>query len=344
MRNHVVTLGVILFLVFGLVSEGQSQLLVQDIKQQRRAQTGMKFLEVSINPRVSALGESATAIQVGSSALQYNPAGMARLDNRVEATFGQVQWIGDISYNAGTMAFRPGQGQYGIVGVTLRSVSYPEFRGTIRADNDQGYVNTGTFSPSAISAGVGYARSLTDRFSVGGHLKYAHQSLGNVIQRRDDAGNFVRQERSLGTVAFDFGAIYQTGFRSLKFGFSFRNFAQEVTYAQESFELPLEFRTGLSMDLVDVLPVSNDLHSALAVVEARRPRDFSEQIKGGLEYTFMDAVSLRGGYVWPHEERGINLGAGVHADIGGAEANLDYAYSEFGPLGTVNRLGLRIGF
>ena len=338
---------VILLFLLGLLppSTSRAQLLVRDIETERLAQTGMKFLSVSLDPRVSAMGDAVTAQgQVASSAIFYNPAGMARMDNTVHASINQVQWIAGFTYHGGGVAFRPGSGQYGVVGASLVSVDYGEFMETIRADNEDGYRDVGTFSPSGLAAGLSYARALSDQFSVGGNVKYVSQSLGAATMQLGESGNLMRENNRQSTLAADLGVLYHTGFRSLNFAFSARNFSQEVTYAEESFELPLNFRIGVAMDLMDFTSFSRDMHSLLFAVDAQRPRDYAEQIRVGLEYTFMDLLSFRGGYVTPHDERGLNLGVGLQTEFSDIDFGFDYAYTGFGEFDTVNRLGIQVGF
>ena len=38
-------------------------------------------------------------------------------------------------------------------------------------DNDQGFIDTENFYPSALAIGLGYGRALSESFSVGGQVK-----------------------------------------------------------------------------------------------------------------------------------------------------------------------------
>lgn len=338
-------------LLFCLLLGSPSALLAQDEDIQDRdeggqqlAQTGMKFLSVSLDARAAAMGSAMTAQEDASSAAMfYNPAAMARLSSATHLSVNRVQWIGDVNYNGGGIAFKPLNGRYGVIGVSLVAVDYGELEGTIRADNEQGYEDLGSFSPSALSAGIGYAQALTDRFSVGGNVKYVRQSLGaSTMERSGD--ELVQKNRTASTVAFDFGVIYQTGFRSLNFAVGARNFSQELTYAEESFELPLTMHVGVAMDMMDLTRMNQDMHSLLLSVDAERPRDYDEQIKTGLEYRFMDIVALRAGYVYPSDERGYSLGVGLKPSLRGVDFGFDYAYTRFGDFGNVNRLSAQFAF
>jgi len=329
-------------------------------QQEKLAQTGMKFLSTSLDPRAAALGDAVTALDGGSEMLFYNPAGMASQTDLMTAAFGQLEWIADIKYNQASLALAPASGRYGVFGFSLLSVDYGDLQGTIRADNDQGFLDTGNFSPSAMAFGVGYARALTDRFSVGGHVKFVHQDLGPNVEsyanaetpaddiysiEDGDPRGYVRVTNKKNVTAFDFGVLYRTGFRSLTFAFSARNFSQEVEYVDESFQLPLTLKIGLAMDVLDVAAAGQgSMHALRVMVDAENPRDFSEQIKIGAEYTFLETLSLRAGYAFPTDEQGINLGAGVFKRVRGIGLGADYAYTDFGVFSKVNRVAVRVSF
>lgn len=310
---------------------------------EKRAQTGFKFLQTTAGARASALANTVVAERNGSSvSLFYNPASMAEAQSSVDVHWSNAQWIADISYNFASAAYRPANGQYGVFGISVVDVAYPEQNQTIRADTDQGYREVGSFNPSASGFGLGYARQFSTQFSAGAQVKYVHQDLGDHPQRLDSEGSLTTRSFSEGTLAYDFGVLFRTGFRSLTLGMNARNFAPEITYVRESFELPLTFRFGMGMDLVDLMPASGDRHSLLVNANFRRPRDFSEQIRLGLEYGFFDTAYLRGGWVHPTDQRGFSLGAGVKAELSDVEFRFDYAWTEFGVFSGVNRISAQI--
>ena len=57
-------------------------------QQQKLAQTGMKFLNVSLDARTSAFGDAITSLETNSSAMFYNPASMANLESIADITLG----------------------------------------------------------------------------------------------------------------------------------------------------------------------------------------------------------------------------------------------------------------
>jgi hypothetical protein len=329
----------LLIAVFMLQTFGQ-----QPTEQRKLAQAGFKFLSLSLDARAAGMSDAVTALEGYSSSMFYNPAGMARLAGTSNVSLGLVEWIADIQYSYGSIALSPFGGNYGVFGLSIMAVNYGEFFETIRYDNEQGYLDLGTFRPTALAAGIGYARALTDRFSVGGNVRYVFQNLGNATTSLGENDNPEKERFSLDVVSFDFGLLYRTGFRSLNFAMSVRNFGPEINYVRENFQIPLTFRIGLSMDLLDLYENRNEAHSFLLSVDAERPRDYYEQLKIVGEYVFMKTFALRAGYVFPSDEQGISLGAGLQQSLGTLFLGLDYSYSDFGVFSNVHRFSFQFSF
>ncbi len=310
----------------------------------KRAQTGFKFLRTSVSARAAAMGDAMTAMEAGAAAMFYNPATMAYLTGFANAEVGITQFFADINYNAASVAVSPAQGRYGVFGLSFINVDYGDLEGTIRVDNEKGYEDYGLFSPNALMVGVGYAKSLSDRFAVGGNIKYAIQDLGEALAVVGNGSSGVWQGNKESAVAFDIGVLYDTGFKSLKFAMTARNFSREVTFHEENFELPLLLTIGLSMDMTDLLAADQTMHSLVLAVDAYRPRDFYEAINFGAEYSFMEILNIRAGYIFPTDEQGISLGAGINTGLSGIALGADYAYTNFGLLGDVHRISMQFGF
>ena len=353
MKKYTYSTLIVAALILGSVSVayGQAGLTPDtEVETRKLGQTGMKFLSTSVDARASAIGSAMTAELSGSStSMFYNPAGMGFMSGRMHAAATNMSFIADIGYTQASIAFRPSLGSnFGVVGVSLVSVDYGQFISTIRADNENGFVETGTYSPTAMAVGLGYARSFGDRFSAGANIKLVFQDLGAgfaTSQNFDTGVVETTEDYDAQAVAFDFGIVYATGFESLVIGMSARNFAGEQTYVRERFELPLTFQIGMSMNIVDLMAIDPDMHSIQLHVDAQRPRDFAEHLRFGVEYTFMDIVSLRGGFeqLGVSEEQGFSAGAGLRYGFGNFRVGADYAYTDFGVFGAVNRIGLQIG-
>ena len=303
------------------------------------AQTGMQFLSVVSDARAAALGEATIGLEFGSSSMFFNPAGMASMKTFIDGSASLNQWLADINYNTFSLAIRPASGKFGVFGLSFQTVDYGEVMGTVIANNDLGYEVTGDLSSSAIAAGVGYAKAITDRFSVGGQVKYVRQELGeSVVAITDSTTSNVQNDVS--TIAFDFGTLFKTGLKSLAFGMSVRNFSEEITFAEESFQLPLVFAMGVSFDLQDFVNLGSMGESLMVSVDATHFRSHPEQLKVGVDYNLLGVLSLRGGYVLNNDEDDITFGLGV-SQFG---VKVDYAYTPMDSFQSVQRFTARFSF
>jgi hypothetical protein len=292
--------------------------------QAKLAQTGFQFLSVGADARATAMGGAMTTMDWGSGALFFNPAGMAQMPTSFDLAASQNRWIADISHNAFSMAISPSRGGFGVVGITLFSVDYGEVEGTMVWENEQGYIETESFSPAAIAIGIGYARAISDRFSIGGHIKYVSQYLGDSVIPEDDLSKTTKNIAF--ATAMDFGTLFRTGFRSVIFGMSVRNFSNEIRYESENFQLPLTFRIGLAANLFELANISFNSHILNVHVDASHPRAFGEQLNIGVEYSLLNTFYLRGGYLSNYDERDRSFGFGLRL-LG---LHFDYAFTPFG--------------
>ena len=111
----------VLFCLLSLNGYGQ--------ENKKLAQTGFKFLSVVSDARAAAMGEAMTSLQLGSSALFFNPAGMSRLSGLLDITVSNNRWIADIMHNTFSLAISPLNGNYGVLGFSIQSVDMVIFTG-----------------------------------------------------------------------------------------------------------------------------------------------------------------------------------------------------------------------
>jgi len=322
----------------GILCMLYSATVVQAQEFEKLGQSGLEFLSVVSDARAAALGQAVTSIDLASGSLFFNPAGMAHTNTLVEFSASYNQWIADINHHAVSIAVRPADGEYGVIGASLQFVDYGEILGTIVANNDQGYLDIGNVSASAFALGVGYAKALSEQFSVGGQVRWVTQSLGESgVPVTDSTTTKVKNEVT--PLAFDFGTMFRTGIKSLTFAMSVRNFSEEIQFQQEGFQLPLLFSLGISMDAMDVIDESSDM-SLLVSVDAIHPRSHPEQVLMGVEWTVLGAVSFRGGYITGEDEGGVKFGFGL-SQFG---LQIDYAYAPFGVFDNVQQFTFRFAY
>ena len=303
----------------------------------KTAQTGIQFLKVDMSARAAAMGSSYLMVGDDATAMFYNPAGLAKMTSGFDFFVNQTQWLADITYNAGALA--KSFGNLGTFGISYMAADYgDDIVGTVyNGDDPLGYTITGNLDVGAYALGLSYAKAMTDKFAIGGQVKYVSQNLGeNTLS----SGNTVKNE--VDGVAYDFGTVFYPGFKSFRLGMAIRNFSPEFKYVEEGFELPLTFILGFAMDVLDFL--GEHENQLLVAIDATHPRDYTERVHVGAEYLFMDMIALRAGYKFNYDVEGFSAGAGFKKDLGGIKVGIDYAFSDSEFFDSVNRLSVGISF
>jgi long-subunit fatty acid transport protein len=299
--------------------------------EQRAGTSSGTFLKISVGARATALGESFVAVANDPSAIYWNPAGLASL-LRPQVALSHVEWPGDIQYEhltyvqpverlGGSVAF-----QFGVLSTELDETSELRPFGTGR-----------TFFYSDFVVGGAYARRWTDKLLVGVGMKFVREDLGS------DIGG-----PTTNALMFDVGSIYYLGLSSVRIAVSLSNFGSEmkpsgefvspVTGEKRSYDgadPPTIFRYGLAFE-----PIENAQQRLTASIEINQPADNSQLIKGGFEWQWQRGLALRSGYNFGADELNFSAGAGVFAKLGDSRFDVDYAYTNGGFLGTINRLSL----
>ncbi len=298
------------------------------------AQTGCKFLDVGAGARACGMGEAFTVIGQDATALFYNPSGIGEIDEHFDLSAGVTQWIADIQYVS--LAFVYNFGVWGNFGFSLISPDYGTIIGTkVDESTEAGFSSLGPLDVSAFCAGVAYAREFTDKFTVGGQVKYVSQNLAENIVEEGEAP--VANEIS--TLSYDFGLLFYPGFESFAFGMSIRNFSPRVTYERIGFEMPLTFALGVGLDLMDFLGEYPDVSLNIGA-EMLHPRDWQEEFHVGGEFGINNVIFIRAGYKFRYAQEGLNAGIGIN--YGGAR--IDYSYSEFELFDMINRVSVGFAF
>jgi len=309
--------------------------------QVKLAQSGMKFLSVSADARGAAMGGAVTSLEGNSASLFYNPSSVSRQTSLFNVSFTNTTWIADINYIHAALTFAPSNGEYGVFGLSLLNVDYGAFDQTIIGP-DGGSLDIGVYKPSALAVGFSYSRALSDKFSVGGDVRYVYQNYGAGHVVGGDYDNYETQKIDLDIISFDFGVLYKTGYKSLNFGMSIRNFSEETEYFEESFQLPLTFTIGLSMNLLDFAEINPAKHSFLFAIDAEHPRDNVELLRLGGEYTFNNTFTLRGGYITNSDIGKLSYGAGIIYEENDIEVGFDYSFTPAEYFQDIHRIALKI--
>jgi hypothetical protein len=310
----------------------------------------MQFLKVMPSARATALGEAYAVWATGAEAIFWNPGGLAKLDN-MEFSTTYINWLFDAQQ--GALAYAIAIRGFGALGVQVQYVDFGEFEETTNerpyiSDPDRPGLTGRTFKPFSYLVGISYASYLTDKFSVGIGMKYAHESLfdGGKVTAMVRQGVFEEVKTWADGLLFDFGIRYNTGYRSIHIGSAVQNFGADVTYAKESNPVPLLFRFGIGADVIGpdglLYPGSED-NRLSAAFDIFHPNDYAQQMHVGVEYEFAGSFALRGGYKFNYDFEGLTLGGGIKHALEGVRLSVDYSYGAMGTyLGNVQRISLGI--
>lgn len=337
MKNYIkLLLAVSLLMLQAIPLLAQGPKMVDELAGWKRAgQTAMPFLSFGAGARLMAMGDAGLAITGDASALFYNPAGLAYVENH-SVMLGNMNWLLDTKIQSGAVAMS--FGQLGVFGLSAMFYDYgaPIKATEIDASADLGYHDLGEFTPSQFVVGLGYARQISSQFAIGGQVKYAHEDLlgGGAIKTRiayqlpDGTWQHDAHGAARSTFVVDFGTIYNTGFRDLTVAMSFRNFGGEIKYERDAYDIPLTFRFGVSGSVFKLLNKKTDDMDLMLHVDYLHPRDWSERMNIGVEYSLMKMFYVRGGYKVNYSSEGLCVGGGINLNLPIGGVRLDYAYKD----------------
>lgn len=288
----------------------------------KTATAGFVFLQLPVNARTAALGESSIPLSdVNASGLFINPAsmGFTNLTHSFSASYSP--WIADIKHYASSYTFKT---DFGVLGVGLVAVDFGSMPKVKRTLGQRVYNIEGTFSSNAIAMQLGYSRMLTDNFSYGVSIKYVQETI-DVF--------------SASNVLFDGGILYYTGLGSLRLAAVFQNFGVESKFINDPFKMPAVIKLGVAAEIIGD---KNSEYRVTSIAEALHPNDGDEKLNVGLEVGWLNMVILRGGYKFFYDEESYSVGVGFNPHLE-LPAEIDFAYSDYGRLGKILRFTLHLG-
>lgn len=309
--------------------------------------TAANFLTVPVGSKAAGMGGAFVAVANDATSLFWNVGGISRLE-RSEFNVSYSDWLVGTNYNWAGLVFKGDEDAFGI---SINQLDYgDEEITTPEQPNGTGQ----RWKAQDIALGVSYSRNLTDRFSIGGTVKYIRQQIWN---------------ESASAFALDVGLLFYTQLPGLKIGMNIANFGTEMkldgkdlyqpvdvdpantgnnekitaTLNTDYWTLPLVFTVGLGYDFT----VSDDFKVEVAT-DAVYPNNHTAYLNLGGEITWSKMISLRAGYnslmKSEEAEEGLNAGVGFHYDFGAFSARIDYSYADYKRFKDISKVSLSIGF
>lgn len=339
MKNMMKKIRLILITVLVFSSQNFAQ-----VDLNKTAQSTMNFLLVGTSSRASALGEAFNAIGIGSESMFYNPSGLTDMNKNFDISLNYTSWIADIKYLSGGAAWN--LGNYGVVGFNILTVDYGEIYGTSLLTPEEanlypsGFKDNGILSNvGAYSFGLAYAKAISEAFSVGGNVKLVGQNLG------ESSFGTSSKKNNAAKLAVDAGVKYKTEFNGFTFGMSIRNFSTNIKREEIEEQLPLLFSLGAAINVMET--VDKDLaenNSILLAVDFLHPNNYSERVNLGLEYQYLQMISVRFGYQTNRDLASWSAGLGFKTSISDYDVGISYSYSKFDFFDSVSRISINFIF
>lgn len=288
------------------------------------------WLKLSTGVRSNGMGGSGL-LAGGAAHLPYNPAGLALIE-KSQVYFSSSNYLAGTKFNVVAYATAITPRDY--VGFHLFTFNSGDINVTIPeyslGTGEQYEVKYFTFRTA-------YARKLTGKINLGFTVNYVREQIYTM---------------SYQTLAFDLGAVYNTGILGNVIGINLSNIAPEIQFGgeglqiavddelspderlsrqTEKFTLPFIMRFGIQNQLGGpqgtFMKMQN--HRIIVAADAIQAPDYSLVGNVGLEYGFYNLAFVRLGSYLGHDTAQLTFGGGLNVRLGGLGLTLDYAMVDF---------------
>jgi hypothetical protein len=220
---------------------------------------------------------------------------------------------------------------FGIIAGSLRS-------GDILRTTELHQQGTGQhFNANQFFVGLTVARAMTDRFSIGGTVKYYQENLDSY---------------RLKAVFADLGILYFVGISDLRVGFAVRNFGGDLQPGGTPPALPGGYVPAAEFQGFSA-PTEGSFGAAktwsfgeqvglLTAADFYHPSDNKETFRFGGELGLYATLYLRAGYETNRDEGGFSAGFGLELNRKQLMLRVDYAYSDQGAFGTIHHFSVDV--
>ncbi|HVI45527.1 MAG TPA: type IX secretion system outer membrane channel protein PorV [Chitinophaga sp.] len=317
--------------------------------------TAVPFLRITPDARSGAMGDVGVAISPDANSIYWNLSKLPFADSKAGISATYTPWLKEL-VNDVFLANVSGYvklDEFQAIGASLRYFSL----GTINF-RDFDNTNLGDFRPREFAIDAGYARKLSEHFSVGLTGRYIYSNLAGG---QTSGGVVIRPGKAF---AADISAFYTKDYEKdngtankLNLGMSISNIGTKISYtssAQNKDFLPTNLALGgaytfaldesnqltFALDINKLLvptPDSNGNYKTKSALEGMfssfgdAPGGFKEELQElmfsvGSEYWYNQMFAVRAGYFYENKNKGnrkyFTAGIGIKYDIYG----LNFSY------------------
>lgn len=339
--------------------------------------TSVSFLTITPDSRGSAMGDAGAATSSDVYSQFWNPAKYPFAKEQFGFGLSYTPWlrriVGDIGLVNLTGFYRFDDVQ--TISSSLRYFSMGDINGT-----DESGEPNGTISPNEFAIDVAYSRKFSENWGGAVAFRYIRSDLysGAVTAEDVEPGN---------SLAVDMAAYYRKegvyvgGYSSnYSFGMNISNVGQKMTYDEKVYQfLPANMKLGgayeMEIDDYNSIGITFDINKLLvptpsfndSINDVRQDYGalkglftsfgdaeggFKEELQEvmvsvGVEYTYDQSFSVRGGYFHEHQNKGnrkfFSVGAGFKMNVFALDVSYLVPTTVDSPLGNTLRFSLTFG-
>ncbi len=315
---------------------------------QKTAKYGADFLAGGVGARALGMGGAHVALTTDVSSGYWNPAGLADLYYPEFAYMHAERFAGVVSFDYGGAAFPINE--QSTVGISFFRSGVNDIKNTLDAwdpERDQPKPNPESFFESFSAADmaffVGYARSLSERFSVGVTGKIIRRKIGDFADAWGysfDIGFKYRSGRYvLGANIQDVSTMLQSWSVNQSELQNIQDvFGQELPEGGTELVLPVaRFGSGIILPMGEnALTIGLDVDLAFDGQQANALNlgDVSFHPRFGTEFNYRNVLSFRAGFnrVSHSERYGFDMTPSVGTGINLKQVTVDYGFGDFAGL------------
>lgn len=338
--------------------------------------TAVAFLNISPESRGGALGDAGAATSSDVFSQYWNPAKYAFIEDQFGLGISYTPWLRALVNDIGLIDLT---GYYRFddlqtVSSSLRFFSMGEIQGT----NPDGS-NTKKIEPTEFAIDLGYSRKFSETWSGAVVFRYIRSDIfsgavDGVYPGNAYAVDMAAYYNKTDVYLADYPARYA-------FGMNISNVGSKISYDNGTNKLfiPANMKVGGSLELeiddYNKIAGTLDLNKLLVPTPSRSdsinneynkmgslegviksfsdaPGGFKEELQEimvsvGVEYTYDDAFSVRGGYFWEHENKGnrefFSVGAGFKMNVFALDVSYLVPTDSNSPLANTLRFSLTFG-
>ena len=286
-------------------------LLPAAARSQGAGKTGWSFLKLGVGGRAAGMAESFVAVANDPTATYWNPAGL-QPDQGTMAVFSHHALLQDIRADFLAISFPAFRGAIGL-GLNLQTIPGIERRITPAPEP------IGLIDSRDLSLALAYGHAINHRLQVGLTVKYLYEKI---------------DVESASGLAFDAGVLIKNLVDGLRLGAALQNLGSAGRLRHETIDLPALARLGVAYVPAHLAGGALTLSSEAMILFGSQS---SVSVAG--EYVVQSALSLRGGYQFNRDNRGVAGGVGLQW----GRYQLDYGYMPFASgLGDTHRFSLAL--